>query len=77
LRLYNIQREDIYKLGDSSLWQPPLHLTIKERQVVETQGTVLLLGRSGTGYVCNITPDLLITVSFSPSLSLSFAVSVF
>jgi hypothetical protein len=51
LRLYNIRREDICKLGESSLWQPPLHLTTKERQVVETQGTVLLLGRSGTGYV--------------------------
>jgi hypothetical protein len=30
--------------------KPPLHLTTREREIVETSGTVLLVfGRSGTG----------------------------
>jgi hypothetical protein len=37
-------------------WSPRLHLTREEREVVEAPGTVLLLGRSGTGKtvcICN------------------------
>jgi hypothetical protein len=49
LRLYALSREDIHRLGESSNWQPPLSLTQQERKVVETAGTVLLLGRAGTG----------------------------
>jgi hypothetical protein len=41
---------------ETSRWLPPLHLTKQEREVVEKEGTVLLLGRSGTGKtvcICN------------------------
>ncbi|KAL7552385.1 hypothetical protein ACHAWF_015633, partial [Thalassiosira exigua] len=37
-------------------WTPQMHLTDEEREVVEARGTVLLLGRSGTGKtvcICN------------------------
>ena len=30
-------------------WTPQMHLTREEKEVVEAKGTVLLLGRSGTG----------------------------
>ena len=37
-------------------WTPKLHLTDEERDIVEAEGTVLVLGRSGTGKticICN------------------------
>ena len=50
LKVYDIPREEILKLV-SPKWKPRLHLTRQEREIVQTEGTVLLLGRSGTGYV--------------------------
>jgi hypothetical protein len=48
LKVYNISTEDIDDISEEN-WTPNLHLTEEERDVVETRGTVLLLGRSGTG----------------------------
>jgi hypothetical protein len=48
LKLYAVHREDIRRLDDTA-WKPPLHLTSREREIVETSGTVLVFGRSGTG----------------------------
>jgi tetratricopeptide (TPR) repeat protein len=48
LKVYNIPRDQIKKL-ESDNWKPRLHLTKEEKSIVETDGTVLLLGRSGTG----------------------------
>jgi hypothetical protein len=48
LKLHLLYREDIRKLT-SKEWKPRLHLTAEEIKVVEKDGTVLLLGRSGTG----------------------------
>jgi hypothetical protein len=48
LKLYAVHREDIRRLDDTA-WKPPLHLTTREREIVETSGTVLVFGRSGTG----------------------------
>jgi hypothetical protein len=55
LKIYDI---DINAIDEISLanWTPTLYLTAEERDVVEMQGTVLLLGRSGTGKtvcICN------------------------
>lgn len=46
---------DIDKLEKES-WTPPLRLTSAEKEVVQKPGTVLVLGRSGTGKtvcICN------------------------
>jgi hypothetical protein len=48
LKLYDLDREDLSKLG-SGTWKPTLHLTDEENLIVKKEGTVLLLGRSGTG----------------------------
>lgn len=48
LKLFALPMKDVKKLSSES-WRPPLHLTIEERDIVEKDGTVLLLGRSGTG----------------------------
>jgi hypothetical protein len=53
LKLYEVAPDEIEKLSDPT-WKPRLHLTTREREVVETPGTVLLLGRSGTGKTCVI-----------------------
>jgi AAA domain len=53
LKLYEVHYDEIWKLKDAS-WKPRLHLTTNEREIVETSGTVLLLGRSGTGKTCCI-----------------------
>ena len=47
LKKYILRRDEVSKLAKS--WRPPLHLTSEERKCVEKDGTVLLLGRSGTG----------------------------
>ena len=55
LKVYDIGTEDIDKIAKED-WTPALHLTEEERDVVETVGSVLLLGRSGTGKticICN------------------------
>jgi hypothetical protein len=54
LKLYLVRYDDIPRLNSS--WRPPLYLTREERLIVEKEGTVLLLGRSGTGKtvcICN------------------------
>lgn len=53
LKLYEVSPEDIKKLNDVS-WKPQLYLTSREREIVETIGTVLVLGRSGIGKTCVI-----------------------
>jgi hypothetical protein len=53
--LYSVGYDELDKLVDDP-WRPPLHLTDSERDVVESSGTTLLLGRSGTGKtvcICN------------------------
>lgn len=50
------QQRTLTTLRTSPAWVPHLQLTDEERYVVETKGTVLLLGRSGTGKticICN------------------------
>lgn len=48
LKLHLLYRDDIRKLT-SKEWKPRLHLTAEELKVVDKDGTVLVLGRSGTG----------------------------
>ena len=48
LKLYEVNFDDIDDITDTS-WMPQMHLTKEERDVVEAKGTILLLGRSGTG----------------------------
>ena len=49
LKLYDVQDEDMERLEGMANWQPSLYLTPREREIVETPGTVCVLGRSGTG----------------------------
>jgi DNA replication protein DnaC len=48
LKRYEVTLNNINKLSTVE-WKSSLVLTEEERDVVETKGTVLLLGRSGTG----------------------------
>ncbi len=48
LKLYEVNFDDIDDITNTS-WMPQMHLTKEERDVVEAKGTILLLGRSGTG----------------------------
>jgi len=48
LKLYDLSFDNVNDIVDES-WTPQMHLTQEERDVVEAKGTVLLLGRSGTG----------------------------
>ena len=53
--MYEVPVHNIGNIADKT-WIPRLKLTDEERDVVETNGTVLLLGRSGTGKticICN------------------------
>ena len=50
LKLYDCTFHSIGEMTTQS-WTPKLHLTEEERDVVEAEGTVLVLGRSGTGKV--------------------------
>ncbi len=55
LKVYEIPAHDLENVAEET-WMPPMHLTEEEKKVVETEGTVLLLGRSGTGKtvcICN------------------------
>jgi len=55
LKLYDVSFENLEDITKKS-WMPQMHLTEQEREVVEAKGTVLLLGRSGTGKtvcICN------------------------
>ena len=55
LKLYDVNFDNIDSI-ESDSWAPQMHLTDEERKVVEAKGTVLLLGRSGTGKtvcICN------------------------
>jgi hypothetical protein len=48
MKVYEVSLNDIGEVAGGS-WVPRLKLTEEERDVVQTKGTVLLLGRSGTG----------------------------
>jgi hypothetical protein len=48
LKIYDINFDSISDIKRES-WSPRLHLTDEERDIVEEEGTVLVLGRSGTG----------------------------
>jgi len=48
LKLFEVEPDDLERLTDES-WKPQLYLTKEERSIVQTKGTVLVLGRSGTG----------------------------
>jgi superfamily I DNA/RNA helicase len=55
LKLYELPKDDLAKLQDKT-WKPKLSLSDEEREIVETKGTVCVLGRSGTGKtvcICN------------------------
>ena len=55
IKLYDINFHSIDEIATES-WSPRLHLTDEERDVVQAEGTVLVLGRSGTGKtvcICN------------------------
>ena len=55
LKIYQLPRTDL-SLMDSAEWAPALRMTGMERRIVERRGTVLVLGRSGTGKticICN------------------------
>ena len=53
LKLYEATFHSINEITKDS-WTPKLHLTEEERDIVETEGTVLVQGRSGTGKVSGI-----------------------
>ena len=53
LKLYDIGFEGVDDIVTDS-WTPQMHLTPDEEEVVKAKGTVLLLGRSGTGKTCVI-----------------------
>ena len=48
LKIYDVNFNAINEITNDS-WSPRLHLTDEERDIVEADGTVLVLGRSGTG----------------------------
>ena len=50
LKVYDVNHRNLDEIVTSS-WVPSLHLSEEELRVVEEPGTVLLLGRSGTGKV--------------------------
>ena len=55
LKIYDVNFNTINEIAKES-WTPKLHLTDEERDIVEAEGTVLVLGRSGTGKticICN------------------------
>eukprot|EP00986_Skeletonema_menzelii_P020165 scaffold30419_cov154-Skeletonema_menzelii.AAC.1 len=57
LKMYDVDFNTISEIAKES-WTPQLHLTDEERDIVEEEGTVLVLGRSGTGKTVTITQRL-------------------
>ena len=56
LKIHAVEVDDLARLLVDTDWTPPLRLTPNEEDIVTREGTVLLLGRSGTGKtlcVCN------------------------
>ena len=49
LKIYELRSSRDLRRMQEEGWEPPLRLTSKEHAVVQERGTVLLLGRSGTG----------------------------
>lgn len=54
LRLYQVPANEMEQLKGNADWRPSLHLTPREKEIVETPGTVCVLGRSGTGKTSTI-----------------------
>ena len=54
LKVYDVNFNTINEIKNDS-WTPQLHLTEEERDIVEAEGTVLVLGRSGTGKTVTVT----------------------
>jgi hypothetical protein len=55
LKVYELKADSITDVLDAS-WSPQLYLSKEEKSIVEASGTILLLGRSGTGKtvcICN------------------------
>jgi len=55
LKVYEVQPDSIAEILEAS-WSPQLYLSAEEKSIVEASGTILLLGRSGTGKtvcICN------------------------
>lgn len=50
MKIYDVNLTSIDEITRKE-WTPKLHLTDEEREIVEGDGTVLVLGRSGTGKV--------------------------
>ena len=50
LKIHELPSAELDKLIIED-WKPPFRLTNDERKIVQTPGTVLVLGRSGTGKV--------------------------
>ena len=50
LKIHELPSTELEKLIIED-WKPPFRLTNDERKIVQTPGTVLVLGRSGTGKV--------------------------
>ena len=59
LKVYDVNHRNLDEIVTGS-WVPRLHLSDEELRVVEEPGTVLLLGRSGTGKVKKQPDDSLI-----------------
>jgi ankyrin repeat protein len=56
LKIHTVHHTLLGQLVSDSTWTPPLKLTATEEEIVNRDGSVLLLGRSGTGKtlcVCN------------------------
>jgi hypothetical protein len=56
LKIHSLPVSELAHLATEVTWIPPLKLTAQEQSIVTKKGTVLLLGRSGTGKtlcVCN------------------------
>eukprot|EP00597_Dinobryon_sp_UTEXLB2267_P010567 CAMPEP_0170100792 /NCGR_PEP_ID=MMETSP0020_2-20130122/1864_1 /TAXON_ID=98059 /ORGANISM="Dinobryon sp., Strain UTEXLB2267" /LENGTH=664 /DNA_ID=CAMNT_0010323745 /DNA_START=228 /DNA_END=2219 /DNA_ORIENTATION=- len=49
MKLFVTSREEVASLSAGSEWRPPLLLSRKQKEINSQLGTVLLLGRSGTG----------------------------
>ncbi|KAL7575583.1 hypothetical protein ACA910_020154 [Epithemia clementina (nom. ined.)] len=48
LKLYELSATFVGNLNHAT-WRPPMHMTPRERDIVDSEGSVCVLGRSGTG----------------------------